>query len=230
MGNNNVNIDKIYDDILFCMKTVSGNYVNTTIRYGTELHNLVMLNGIETVEKYFNDFNDQFNISIFDGGINGIKIKKITVNINDMVECVKNFMLASNQPYTENETILEQDRLDFRLNLIQEEFDELIEESAIRNTKGERDAVGDLLYVIIGYAHERGFGSKIQNDFMKIHESNMSKFCKTEEEAIETVENYTKNSVETYYKKNPNTNLYVVYRKSDNKVLKSINYTPVDLS
>ena len=222
-------IDKVYDDILYCMRTVNGNYADIDVRIDSILYKNIKLLGKTEIENFFNNFNSDFNISIINGGINGYKIKKISLDLNDMLMSVKEFMLASNQPYTETETILEQDRLDFRLNLIQEEFDELIEESANRNTIGERDAIGDLLYVIFGYAHERGFGNKVVEDFRKIHKSNMSKFCKTEDEAILTVENYSKNSIETYYKKNKKNGMFIIYRKSDNKVLKSINYTPVKL-
>lgn len=63
---------------------------------------------------------------------------------------------------------------------------------------------------------------------LRVHESNMSKFCKTEEEAHETVKSYFEKGIETYFKLV--NDYYVVYRSEDNKVLKSINYTPVDLT
>lgn len=63
---------------------------------------------------------------------------------------------------------------------------------------------------------------------LRVHESNMSKFCKTEEEAHETVKSYFDKGIETYFKLV--NDYYVVYRSEDNKVLKSINYTPVDLT
>lgn len=63
---------------------------------------------------------------------------------------------------------------------------------------------------------------------LRVHESNMSKFCKTEEEANETVKSYFEKGIETYFKLV--NDYYVVYRSEDNKVLKSINYKPVDLT
>lgn len=61
----------------------------------------------------------------------------------------------------------------------------------------------------------------------RVHLSNMSKFCNTEQEAIETNEKYSCIHIGTYYKQNGNK--WVIYRLSDNKILKSKYYTPVDL-
>ena len=70
--------------------------------------------------------------------------------------------------------------------------------------------------------------------FDLVHRSNMSKLCKTEKEAKETVAWY-----QTYYKPNTKTPVYdsptyeqvgkywIVHNKSTGKRLKSINYTPV---
>lgn len=64
--------------------------------------------------------------------------------------------------------------------------------------------------------------------FMRVHESNMSKFCLTEGEAKSTVAQYKLNGVETYYKIIGGR--YVVKRTSDHKTLKSILYRPVQLA
>jgi hypothetical protein len=56
----------------------------------------------------------------------------------------------------------------------------------------------------------------------------MSKACKTIEEANETIEHYkSKGNTESYYKEIDG--LYLVYRKPDDKTLKSVNYSPADL-
>jgi hypothetical protein len=67
----------------------------------------------------------------------------------------------------------------------------------------------------------------VEEAFNRVHVSNMSKFCKTEQEAIDTVASYKEKGTDTYY--NQVNELYVVYRTLDNKVLKSINYSKVDL-
>lgn len=68
-----------------------------------------------------------------------------------------------------------------------------------------------------------------------VHNSNMSKLCKTEQEAIATVDMYLNkinngdNTYDSpyYYQ---NNNYYIVKNKSTGKSLKSINYTPVKLN
>lgn len=67
-----------------------------------------------------------------------------------------------------------------------------------------------------------------QEGFDKVHESNMTKFCKTEKEAIDTCTSYKLKNIPTYYDKV--NDLFVIKRSEDNKVLKSINYKPVVLS
>jgi len=56
----------------------------------------------------------------------------------------------------------------------------------------------------------------------------MSKACASEKEAIETVEHYRKkDGTECYYKEIAGK--WLIYRKSDNKTIKSIYYSPADL-
>ncbi|NJM25431.1 MAG: hypothetical protein HC859_08030 [Bacteroidia bacterium] len=56
----------------------------------------------------------------------------------------------------------------------------------------------------------------------------MSKTCSSEEEAIKTVAYYKeKDGTECYHKKEGDR--WLVYRTSDNKTIKSINYSPADL-
>lgn len=68
---------------------------------------------------------------------------------------------------------------------------------------------------------------KYEVDFTKlielIYASNMSKICKSTEEVNESVKKYKKDKVETYSVQTSD-NTWVIKRKSDNKVLKSINF------
>jgi predicted HAD superfamily Cof-like phosphohydrolase len=73
--------------------------------------------------------------------------------------------------------------------------------------------------------------------FTIVHNSNMSKLCKSEEEAKITVEKYQKDYLSgkspydsVYYYKLDNSELYVIKNKSTGKALKSINYTKVKLN
>lgn len=64
----------------------------------------------------------------------------------------------------------------------------------------------------------------------EIYNSNMSKLCKDEQTAQETVENYKKKGVETYYKVcTTDSSKYIVYRSEDNKVLKSVDFVEPDI-
>jgi hypothetical protein len=73
------------------------------------------------------------------------------------------------------------------------------------------------------------FGVHADIAFELVHKSNMSKLCKTEEEAIETVESYKKDSRydSPAYRLSDDGKHYVVYNQSTSKILKSINYSPV---
>ncbi len=125
----------------------------------------------------------------------------------------------------ESDTILQ------RLSLIQEEFNELKDAIQQDNFIEVVDALTDMLYVIHGFG--RYIGVNLDQSFDIVHNSNMSKLCTNEEEAIKTVEWYKQqfklNKVPydtPTYRKSKNSNYWIVYNKSTNKILKSINYKP----
>ena len=76
-------------------------------------------------------------------------------------------------------------------------------------------------------------GIDLNKSYTIVHESNMTKLCKTEEEAIKTVEWY-KNNEKRYdtpaYKKSKNDKDWIIYNESTNKILKSINYIPANFT
>lgn len=93
-----------------------------------------------------------------------------------------------------------------------------------------RDACADLRVVMGNMVHFSGINDKFNEDFNEVMDSNFSKFCKTEEEAQKTIEAYSNGthpsklgeSIECYY---INVGEYwIIKRKSDNKVLKSIGF------
>ena len=67
-----------------------------------------------------------------------------------------------------------------------------------------------------------------------VSESNMSKLCKTEEEAQKTVEIYLKENPQRYdspsYRRSDDNINWVVYNKSTMKILKSYKYTPANFT
>jgi predicted HAD superfamily Cof-like phosphohydrolase len=120
-------------------------------------------------------------------------------------------------------------RSKLRISLLTEELKELEHAIEQKDLVEIADAFCDLQYVLSGAILEFGLGDKFEQLFKEVQRSNMSKACNTEEEAIQTVAYYLKkDGTECYYQKEGN--LWLVYRKADNKTIKSINYSPADLS
>jgi predicted HAD superfamily Cof-like phosphohydrolase len=132
-----------------------------------------------------------------------------------------------NHPILEKPEIPSEKRCNLRVELIQEELNEL-QQAIIDNDITEvADALCDIQYVLAGAVLEFGLKEKFADLFDEVQRSNMSKACLTIEDAEATIEHYEKLGTEAYYK--PQDGMYLVYRKEDNKTLKSINYSPADL-
>lgn len=128
----------------------------------------------------------------------------------------------------EEPTIPSEKRCELRVSLIAEELKELEEAIKDNDLVEIADALCDIQYVLSGAVLEFGLGEKFRALFDEVQRSNMSKTCKTEEEAVATMEHYkAKDGVESYYKKSGDH--YLVFRSTDNKTLKSVNYSPADL-
>ena len=120
--------------------------------------------------------------------------------------------------------------VDYRLSLIEEEFNELKDAISKKDFVEVVDALTDILYVTYGFYTAIGVdGDKA---YKLVHESNMSKLCKTEEEAIKTVEFYKNDGRydSPAYRLSPDGKYYVVYNQSTTKILKSIYYKPVSFN
>jgi predicted HAD superfamily Cof-like phosphohydrolase len=116
-----------------------------------------------------------------------------------------------------------------RLELIDEEVEELKQAINDKNMKEVADAFTDILYVVYGAGVS--FGIDLDKSFDLVHKSNMSKVCDTEEIAKKTVQWYKENEQRydsPVYKKTGDK--FMVYNESTGKTLKSINYVPVDLT
>ena len=113
---------------------------------------------------------------------------------------------------------------EFVINFIQEELDELKEAVEEKNIVEIFDALLDITYVGLGNgALVFGLKDKMLDGYAEVQASNMSKICQTVEEAEETVKVRSEQQGEPcHYKEN--NGKYVVYRSSDDKVMKSINY------
>lgn len=130
--------------------------------------------------------------------------------------------------------VLEKDpaMVEFCLKLIREEATET--EEAVRNKDFVEtvDGLVDQLYVIYGMLARIGVDA--DKAFAIVHDNNMSKLCKTEEEAQQSVDYYRNNRQLGYespaYRSAPDGIHWVVYNTSTKKILKSIKWGPVDLS
>lgn len=140
---------------------------------------------------------------------------------------VSEFHKTFQHPILDSPQIPSEQRSALRVALIAEELKEL--EEAIQNNDlvEVADALCDIQYVLSGAILEFGLQNKFNALFEEVQRSNMSKACKTEEEAIQTQEHYRAKGVESYYKKVDD--LYLVFREGDDKTLKSVNYSPADL-
>ena len=110
-----------------------------------------------------------------------------------------------------------------------EELKELQQAVDDNNLVEVADALCDPQYVLAGAILEFGLAEKFKELFDEVHRSNMSKACKTEEEANLTINHY-KNTANTESYHKAADGLFLVYRTADNKTLKSVNYSPANLA
>lgn len=147
----------------------------------------------------------------------------------DSLNQVAEFHQTFNAPILETPQIPSEERCKLRVSLLQEELNELSQAIKDNNITEIADALCDLQYVLSGAVLEFGIGNKFVELFNEVQRSNMSKACSTEKEAELTLEHYKqKDGTTGYYKKIGDK--FVVYRDGDNKVLKSINYSPAKLN
>tara|TARA_R110000868_G_scaffold16971_1_gene75219 strand:- start:1610 stop:2083 length:474 start_codon:yes stop_codon:yes gene_type:complete len=117
---------------------------------------------------------------------------------------------------------------DFVINFIQEELDELKQAVEENNIVGVLDAILDITYVGLGNgALVFGLKDKIEEGYAEVQASNLSKVCKTEEEARLTVIKRSAEQGRPCHFEKVGDN-WIVYR-DDMKVMKSINYFKPDL-
>jgi len=120
---------------------------------------------------------------------------------------------------------------DLSCTLIKEELTELFHAIHEKDLVATAEELGDLLVVVNRMAYDMG----LDGDTLLIRtmQSNWTKFCNTEDEAQETVGVYNEEHGEGYsdYKLiEGDPNLWVAFRVSDGKILKSVDYVPKDFS
>lgn len=145
----------------------------------------------------------------------------------DYIKMVSEFHKTFNAPILDEPKIPSIERCKLRIDLLQEELDELKDAIENNDIVEVADACGDLMVILCGTILEFGLSHKFNKIFEDIHISNMSKACNSEQEAINTIKFYKdKDGTIAHYVKD--NNKWLVYRSIDNKILKSINYIAAD--
>lgn len=146
----------------------------------------------------------------------------------ESLDMVAKFHTTFKHPILPTPTIPDEKRCKLRVALIAEELKELEVAILENDIVAVADALCDIQYVLSGAILEFGLGEKFNALFEEVQRSNMSKACTTEAEALATIDFYKrKDGTECYYKEEAGK--FLIYRKSDNKTLKSVNYSPADL-
>lgn len=125
------------------------------------------------------------------------------------------------------------DALQAQLEIVRQEFEEMEEAIQKRDTELLRDATGDVLVTTYGMAHRAGI--QANQDMDLIQESNISKFCHSEQEALDTAKKYEKIQVKVIYRHLNEFNVIAVVSREDQigtdgkhypygKLLKSVNF------
>ncbi|MCY7353155.1 MAG: nucleoside triphosphate pyrophosphohydrolase family protein [Cytophagaceae bacterium] len=146
----------------------------------------------------------------------------------DSLNQVATFHRTFKAPVLAQPTIPDLRRAQLRYELLSEELREFWEAVEANDLVGVADALCDLQYVLSGAVLEFGLGEPFVALFNEVHRSNMSKACSTPEEAQATVDYYwQKDGTEAFYEED--NGMYLVFRTTDHKTLKSVNYSPADL-
>ncbi len=147
----------------------------------------------------------------------------------DSLNQVAQFHKTFEAPILDMPQIPSQKRCELRISLLVEELKELQEAIDNKDLIEIADALCDLQYVLSGAVLEFGLGEKFVELFDEVQRSNMSKACDNRQEADATVQYYLqKDNTKSEIKEKEGK--FLVFRESDNKVLKSVNYSPANLS
>jgi predicted HAD superfamily Cof-like phosphohydrolase len=143
---------------------------------------------------------------------------------------VEKFNAIMGKPNNYNPTIPDEKEWMFVYNFILEELEEYKHACETGNIVEVLDALCDITYVSLGNgAMLHGLKDKVWQAYQEVQASNLSKACTSEEEAQETVRvRSEEQKTPCHYEKVGQ--YYIVYRSSDKKVMKNINYFRPDLT
>ena len=166
------------------------------------------------------------------------KIRELQNDIYDLtdetyvpfVSEVEEFNAVMGKPNNYNPVIPDEKEWMFVYNFILEELEEYKHACETGNIVEVLDALCDITYVSLGNGGcLHGLKDKIWPAYQEVQASNLSKACSSEEEAQETVRvRSQEQKTACHYEKIGEH--YIVYRSSDKKVMKNINYFRPNLS
>lgn len=150
------------------------------------------------------------------------------MNEPNSLNSVAEFHRTFKHPIQATPAIPSPERCKLRVSLIAEELKELEEAIQNKDIVEIADALSDLQYVLSGAILEFGLGERFGDLFAEVHRSNMSKACASAVEAEQTIDHYhKKDGTNAYFVESDGK--FLVYRKEDQKTLKSVNYSPAQL-
>ena len=145
------------------------------------------------------------------------------------IEKVRRFNERFKIPIMKNQAIPSEKRCKLRVELISEELKELVLAIKKDDLVEVADALCDIQYTLSGAVLEFGLQDKFVELFDEVQRSNMSKACTSMEEVEATQSKYlNEKGWETYFQILKDGSMGV-YRRDDDKLLKSINYSPAEL-
>mgnify|MGYP006392019849 FL=1 len=158
--------------------------------------------------------------------VNSLKseIKFLKSTSVPFVDEVEDFNALMGKPNNCEPVIPERKEWEFVYNFILEELEEYKEACEKGDIVEVLDALCDITYVATGNGVMlHGLKDKIWEAYQEVQASNLSKACRTEEEAKTTViQRSSEQGEECHYEKVGE--YYIVYRTRDRKVMKNINY------
>jgi predicted HAD superfamily Cof-like phosphohydrolase len=156
-------------------------------------------------------------------GIRKNEIRELKTSV-PFIDEVEEFNAVMGKPNAYEPNIPERKEWEFVYNFILEELEEYREACERGDIVEVLDALCDITYVSLGNgAMLHGLKDKVWPAYQEVQASNMSKACKTEEDAKATaIQRSVEQGEDCHYEKIGE--YYIVYRTRDRKVMKNVNY------
>ncbi len=154
---------------------------------------------------------------------------KLEPNLGNRLKSVIHFNKVFGHPVNDTPVAQPIQLVRNKIKYIQEELEELDQATQMSNLIEVLDALVDIDYFNMGIVAAFGLQDKYNEAFEIIHESNMSKLCKSIQEVEQTYDKMKKIGIECYHKE-VEDNVWAVYNKENDKIMKSVNYKEPDLT